>query len=79
MADNSSKRALLLQLEQQRALLSNYQDLSVCQTDDEAYLARGNGFCDTKYSDDFINSQIVSIQLRIASLQRQLEELDAIL
>ena len=45
------------QLEEALRLLKSYQDLAVDQQDDDAFVARGNGFCDRKYSDDFIEMQ----------------------
>lgn len=57
------------ELEQQQRLLLNYQELEVDMEDDAAYVARGNGFCDAKYSEDFLQSQEKKIQDRIAELQ----------
>ena len=56
------------ELEEAKRLLASYQELAVDQDDDDAYVARGNGFCDRKYSDDFL-------QLRIAQLTARVEEL----
>ncbi len=58
-------------LEAQRAL-DAYLDLSVDQQDDDAFVARGNGFCDRKYSDDFIEMQVAQLTARVANLQDQL-------
>lgn len=60
------------QLRQQRRLLDSYLDLASDMSDDDAYVARGNGFCDTKYSDDFLQGQIASIQKRIQELEERL-------
>lgn len=57
------------ELEQLRKLLANYEELVSEQLDDDSYVARGNGFCDTKYSDDFIESQIEHIRQQIAELE----------
>lgn len=51
----------------------NYLDLETDMEDDAAYVARGNGFCDTKYSEDFLESQAEIIRRRIAELQSQLD------
>ena len=59
------------ELEEAKRLLASYQELAVDQDDDDAYVARGNGFCDRKYSDDFL-------QLRIAQLTARVEELKRI-
>ncbi len=69
------RKALSQQLQAQQMLLNNYLDLAVDQSDDEAYVARGNGFCDAKYSDDFIDSQIVAIKSRIAEIEKKLSGL----
>ena len=62
------------ELERQKSLLRNYEDLLVDQEDDASYVARGNGFCDAKYSEDFIDGQIATIKQRIAALESQIEK-----
>ncbi|MBP9990536.1 MAG: hypothetical protein KBT45_03805 [Bacteroidales bacterium] len=62
------------ELERQKSLLRNYEDLLVDQEDDASYVARGNGFCDAKYSEDFIDGQIAAIKQRIAALESQAEK-----
>ena len=57
------------ELEQQRKLLLNYLDLETDMSDDDAYVARGNGFCDAKYSEDFLQGQIAQIEARIKELE----------
>lgn len=49
--------------------LQGYEELLVDQTDDEAYVARGNGFCDSKYSPEFLEEQIARLQQQIADLK----------
>ena len=68
-----TREEILHQIEQQQQLLLNYLDLEVDMEDDAAYVARGNGFCDTKYSEDFLESQAEKIRHRIAELQSQLD------
>ena len=60
------------QLAEAQHLLASYQDLAVDQEDDDAFVARGNGFCDRKYSDDFIEMQVAQITARIADLKSKL-------
>ncbi len=60
---------LAKELEKARKLLESYQDLLVDQEDDDAFVARGNGFCDRKYSDEFIEMQIAQITARVAQLE----------
>lgn len=62
------------ELEQQHRLLLNYQELEVDIEDDAAYVARGNGFCDAKYSADFLEGQIDRIKERIAQLEKQFKD-----
>ena len=56
-------------LERERQRLADYEDLAVDQSDDDAYVARGNGFCDSKYSPEFVDAQIREINHRISQLQ----------
>lgn len=67
------REEILEELEQQRRLLLNYEELSVDMEDDAAYIARGNGFCDAKYSDDFLQGQITRIRDRIDQLTQLLD------
>lgn len=64
---------ILKEIEQQRQLLLNYEELSVDMEDDAAYIARGNGFCDAKYSDDFLQGQAARIRARIDELTKLLD------
>ena len=54
-------------------LLDSYQDLSVDQEDDDAFVARGNGFCDRKYSDDFLQMRIAQLTARAAEIKKNLK------
>lgn len=62
------------ELEEAQRLLASYQDLAVDQEDDDAFVARGNGFCDRKYSDDFLQMRIAQLTARIAELQNQIDK-----
>ncbi len=68
-----SRDEILKEIEQQRQLLLNYEELSVDMEDDAAYIARGNGFCDAKYSDDFLQGQAARIRARIDELTKLLD------
>ena len=61
------------QLEEAQRLLASYQDLAVDQEDDDAFVARGNGFCDRKYSDEFIQLQIAQLTARVADLSLKIK------
>ncbi len=59
------------ELEEAKKLLSSYQELAVDQDDDDAYVARGNGFCDRKYSEDFLQLRIAQLTARVAQLEME--------
>ena len=56
------------QLDEARRLLASYQELATDQIDDDSFVARGNGFCDRKYSDEFIDMQISRLAAQVADL-----------
>jgi hypothetical protein len=62
------------QLEETLRLLDSYQELAADQDDDDSFIARGNGFCDRKYSDDFLQLQIAQLTARAADLRQRIEE-----
>lgn len=62
------------ELEETLRLLDSYQELAVDQIDDHSFIARGNGFCDSKYSDDFLQLQIAQLTARAADLRKQIEK-----
>ena len=66
------REEIIQELEQQRKLLLNYEELEVDMEDDSAYIARGNGFCDAKYSEEFLQGQADKIRTRIAELEQML-------
>jgi len=62
------------QLEETQRLLDSYIDLATDQADDDAFVARGNGFCDRKYSDDFLQLQIAQLTARVANLREKQQQ-----
>lgn len=60
------------QLEETLRLIESYQELSVDQEEDDAFVARGNGFCDRKYSDDFLQMQVAQLTARAAEIRKKL-------
>lgn len=62
------------QLKETLRLLDSYQDLSVDQEDDDSFVARGNGFCDRKYSDDFLQMQIAQLTARAADIRAKMQK-----
>ena len=59
-------------LAENRQYLENYTEV-FDSLDDEEYIARGNGFCDRKYSDDFIEGQIAKYRQRINDMESWIE------
>ena len=57
----------LLQMNQR--YLQNYLDVEE-DLDDPSYVARGNGFCDAKFSEDFIEGQISRYKARIEDVKQ---------
>ena len=68
------KEALKRLLRENQEYLDNYLELYSSLEDDE-YVARGNGFCDRKFSDDFIEGQIEKYRARVGELERWLKRL----
>lgn len=58
------------ELQRLKQLLANYEELLTDCMDDSSYVALGNGFCDSKYSDDFIKGRIEEIKKQIEALTR---------
>ena len=76
IADLDDLRRLLTE---NQCYLENYEDVYSSLEDDD-YVARGNGFCDRKYSDDFIEGQMEKYEQRIVQLKAWITEwpLDAL-
>lgn len=66
------QEGLRQRLAQLRQLLENYLDLD-CDLENSEYVARGNGFCDAKYSEDFVEGQIAHIKESIAEVEKLLQ------
>ena len=64
-ADIEDLRRLLAENQQ---YLENYEEV-FSSLDDDDYVARGNGFCDRKYSDDFIEGQIEKYERRVKEIE----------
>ncbi len=62
------------ELREAQRLLDAYLDLAADQQDDDAFVARGNGFCDRKYSDDFLQLQIAQLTARVANLREKQQQ-----
>ena len=55
-------------IEQLKTAIANYEELD-SDTENPEYIARGNGFCDSKYSEDFINSQLEKLKEELKRLE----------
>ena len=53
--------------------LDNYADVYSSLEDDD-YVARGNGFCDRKYSDDFIEGQMEKYAQQVKEIEGWIAE-----
>ena len=60
-------------LDENRQYLANYEEVYGSLEDDD-YVARGNGFCDRKYSDDFIEGQMEKYARRVEQIERWIDE-----
>ena len=60
-------------LRENQQYLENYEDVFSSLEDDD-YVARGNGFCDRKYSDDFIEGQMEKYTKRIKEIEGWIAE-----
>lgn len=70
-ADADDLKALQRQLTE---YLNNYLELFE-SLDDESYIARGNGFCEAKYSEDFVEGQIAKYRQKLAEVTGWLAEI----
>ena len=60
-------------LAENQSYLDNYEEVFSSLEDDD-YIARGNGFCDRKYSDDFIEGQMEKYEQRIREIKKWIQE-----
>ena len=69
----ADRNELLALLEQYRQYRQNYVEL-FGSLEDADYVARGNGFCDTKYSEDFVEGQIEKYSQQIQDIEHWLTQ-----
>ena len=60
-------------LSDNKQYLENYEEVFSSLEDDD-YVARGNGFCDRKYSDDFIEGQMEKYAQRVREIEGWIAE-----
>jgi 5-formyltetrahydrofolate cyclo-ligase len=63
--------SLLSQYKENLQYLQNYIDL-LEDMDDPSYVARGNGFCDSKFSEDFLNGQMEKYRGVLRALEKEM-------
>ena len=51
-----------------KTAIANYEELDSDMENPE-YVARGNGFCDSKYSEDFIEGQLEKLREELKKLE----------
>ena len=65
-ADLDDLKSRLAEIQQ---LIANYQEVE-SDLDSPEYVARGNGFCDAKYSEDFLDGRIADLTAKAEQLER---------
>ena len=60
-------------LRENQQYYDNYEEVFSSLEDDD-YVARGNGFCDRKYSDDFIEGQMEKYEQRVKEIEGWIEK-----
>ena len=60
-------------LRENQQYYDNYEEVFSSLEDDD-YVARGNGFCDRKYSDDFIEGQMEKYAQRVKEIEGWIEK-----
>lgn len=56
-----TEKEILTRIDAIDMAIANYEELD-CDMDNPEYIARGNGFCDSKYSEDFIQVQLDNLR-----------------
>jgi hypothetical protein len=70
----TEKEKTLSRLEAIDRAIANYEELD-SDLDSPEYVARGNGFCDSKYSEDFIEGQLEKLRHERQTLEQLLTTL----
>ena len=70
----TEKEKTLSRLQAIDRAIANYEELD-SDLDSPEYVARGNGFCDSKYSEDFIEGQLEKLRHERQTLEQLLSTL----
>ena len=66
-----TKEEIVSKIRQIEQAIENSEELD-SDMDNPEYVARGNGFCDSKYSEDFINGQLEKLRKEKEELEKKL-------
>ena len=66
-----TKEEIVNRIRQIEQAIENYEELD-SDMDNPEYVARGNGFCDSKYSEDFISGQLEKLRKEKEELEKKL-------
>ena len=69
-----TEKEILTRIDAIDMVIANYEELD-CDMDNPEYIARGNGFCDSKYSEDFIQGQLENLRRERLMLEEILSTL----
>ena len=69
-----TEKEILTRIEAIDMAIANYEELD-SDIDNPEYIARGNGFCDSKYSEDFIQGQLENLRRERLMLEELLYDL----
>ena len=69
-----TEKEILTRIDAIDIAIANYEELD-CDLDNPEYIARGNGFCDSKYSEDFIQGQLENLRRERLMLENLLSTL----
>lgn len=69
-----TEKEILTRIEAIDMAIANYEELD-SDLDSPEYVARGNGFCDSKYSEDFIEGQLEKLRHERQTLEQLLSTL----
>lgn len=64
----ANREELEVELQRSKNLLQNYLEIE-SNIDAPEYVARGNGFCESQYSETFLASRIEDIKSRIIEIE----------
>ena len=69
-----TEKEILTRIDAIDMAIANYEELD-CDMDNPEYIARCNGFCDSKYSEDFIQGQLENLRRERLMLEEILSTL----